>query len=191
MGIDAGMAKPGLSVVNVLGPTWQSIGSTVLFSGYYETAREADKNTSVASDDARRIRDSCSWIRANVLQFRPRRVVVELPVSGAKSAMALKCMAMASSYTVAVLHMMEDVIGSPAILYSPYDTKKVCTGDAHADKSLMIEAAKRTWPDVQFPMKKTRTKGVHVPHPQKSEAMADSLCAILTHIRLHLGKPIL
>jgi hypothetical protein len=55
----------------------------------------------------------------------------------------------------------------------------------------MIKAAADVWPDVNFPMKKTRKNGVFTIHPGRSEAMADSLCAILTHVRLNLGKSIL
>jgi Holliday junction resolvasome RuvABC endonuclease subunit len=191
IGIDAGYSRPGLSVVKFTGTTWNHLDSELVFSGFFETEREANKNTKVAVDDARRIRESCQWMRSIVTQNRPNLVVVEMPLSGGRSAMAIKGMAMAAGYTVATLSILELDLQFKTLYYSPYDTKRICTGDPHAEKDKMIEAAKRAWPSVQFPMKKTRSKGALSQHPGRSEAMADSLCAILTHVRLNLGKPIL
>jgi Holliday junction resolvasome RuvABC endonuclease subunit len=191
IGIDAGYSRPGLSVVRFNRDTWDHRGSELVFSGFFETEREAGKNTKVAVDDARRIRESCHWMRSIVTENRPNLVVVEMPLSGGRSALAIKGMAMAAGYTVAIMSILEVDLQFKTVYYSPYDTKRVCTGDPHAEKEKMIEAAQRAWPTVQFPMKKTRSKGVLSQHPGRSEAMADSLCAILTHVRLNLGKPIL
>lgn len=191
MGIDAGYGRPGLSVVKFTGDKWDHRQSKLLFSGFFETERQSDKNTKVAVDDARRIGESCTWMRSLVLQHCPDLVVVEMPLSGAKSALAIKGMAMAAGYTVALLTLMQADLQFKVLYYSPYDTKRICTGNHHAEKEEMVKAAMDAWPDVNFPMKKTRKNGVFSIHPGRSEAMADSLCAILTHIRLNLGKSIL
>jgi Holliday junction resolvasome RuvABC endonuclease subunit len=191
IGIDAGYSRPGLSVVKFEGPVWDHRKSQLVFSGFFETEREANKVTKVAADDSRRIRESCHWMRSIVTKNRPDLVVVEMPLSGGRSAMAIKGMAMAAGYTVAMMTVLEVDLQFKTVYYSPYDTKKVCAGDPHAEKDKMIEAAQRAWPSVKFPMKATRRKGVLSQHPGRSEAMADSLCAILTHVRLNLGKPIL
>jgi NADH:ubiquinone oxidoreductase subunit C len=162
-----------------------------VFSGFFETERKSDKNTKVAVDDARRITESCEWMRTKVLEHEPDLVVVEMPISGAKSALAIKGMAMAAGYTIALLTLMKVTLQFKVVYYSPYDTKRICTGNHHAEKEEMIKAAADVWPDVNFPMKKTRKNGVFTIHPGRSEAMADSLCAILTHVRLNLGKSIL
>ena len=191
MGIDAGYGRPGLSVVQFSGPTWDHKTSTLVFSGYFETERKSDKNTKVAVDDARRITESCEWMQSKVVQFNPDLVVVEMPLSGGRSALAIKGMAMAAGYTVALLSVLKSTFGFKVLYYTPYDTKRICTGNHHAEKEEMISAAREAWPTVDFPKKKTRKQGVFSIHPGRSEAMADSLCAILTHVRLNLGKPIL
>jgi Holliday junction resolvasome RuvABC endonuclease subunit len=191
MGIDAGYGRPGLSVVKFTGTTWDHKQSKLVFSGFFETERKSDKNTKVAVDDARRIAESCEWMRTKVLEHEPDLVVVEMPISGAKSALAIKGMAMAAGYTIALLTLMKATLQFKVVYYSPYDTKRICTGNHHAEKEEMIKAAADVWPDVNFPMKKTRKNGVFTIHPGRSEAMADSLCAILTHVRLNLGKSIL
>lgn len=191
MGIDAGYGRPGLSVVKFIGDTWDHRKSKLLFSGFFETDRQSDKNTKVAVDDARRIGESCDWMRSKVLEYQPDLVVVEMPLSGAKSALAIKGMAMAAGYTVALLTLMKADLQFNVVYYSPYDTKRVCTGNYHAEKEEMIKVSQETWPDLKFPVKKTRKNGVFTAHPGRSEAMADSLCAILTWVRLNLGKSIL
>lgn len=191
IGIDAGYSRPGISVVKFTGKTWDNRESELVFSGFFETEREADKNTKVAVDDARRIRDSCVWMRSIVTQNSPKVVIVEMPLSGGRSALAIKGMSMAAGYTVAMMSLLEIDLQFKTVYYSPYDTKRVCTGNPHAEKDEMIAAAQRAWPSVKFPLKKTRKNGVLTIHPGRSEAMADSLCAILTYVRLNLGKPIL
>ena len=114
-----------------------------------------------------------------------------MPLSGGRSALAIKGMAMAAGYTVALLSVLKSTFGFKVLYYTPYDTKRICTGNHHAEKEEMISAAREAWPTVDFPKKKTRKQGVFSIHPGRSEAMADSLCAILTHVRLNLGKPIL
>jgi Holliday junction resolvasome RuvABC endonuclease subunit len=154
MGIDAGYGRPGLSVVKFSGETWDHRQSKLLFSGFFETERQSDKNTKVAVDDARRISESCDWMRTKVLEHQPDVVVVEMPLSGAKSALAIKGMAMAAGYTVALLTLMKADLQFKVLYYSPYDTKRICTGNHHAEKEEMIKVAQETWPDVKFPMKK-------------------------------------
>jgi Holliday junction resolvasome RuvABC endonuclease subunit len=163
----------------------------VLYAGFFETERQAGKNTKVTADDTRRIKESCLWLQELITRFKPKLVVVELPLSGAKSSLAAKGMSFATGYTVGLLTLLQEPLGFKIVYYTPYDTKKVCCGHRHAEKDQMIKAAAHAFPHVVWPQKRVKKGNPPEYHPAKSEAIADSLCAILTFVRLNLGKPIL
>lgn len=194
VGIDAGYSRPGLASVSFLGPVFTLAGSNICGVGYLETERLATENeTTVAIDDTRRITELTFWLRESLIAHRPDLVVVELPLSGGRSAQAIKGMAMAAGYTVAAVTILSVTLGFKTFYYSPYETKRVCAGRIHAEKCEMIDAALKAWPDLEQHFPQARVKKGQPPkrHPDRSEAIADAACAVLTHVRMNLGKPIL
>ena len=186
VGIDVGYSRPGLSAVH-FDKFFDTQSSTLVFSGYLET--KADKGDGYKSvDDARRVEEIVTWIDAKIRQFHPDLVTVELPLSGAKSAGAIKCMALAAGATIGALKIIQRDIPFKQVVYSPYETKRACTGDPVADKEAMILAAMNAWPSVEWPMLKPTKKRKDKIHAERAEAMADSMCAILAFVRLNFGK---
>ena len=96
-------------------------------------------------------------------------------------------MALASGYSMAVFALLGIELQFKTVIYSPYDTKKVCTGNRHAEKEEMIAAVDKVWPGIDWPKmkRKSRNKEIDV---TKASAIADSLCTIITFARLNFGK---
>jgi hypothetical protein len=65
-------------------------------------------------------------------------------------------------------------------LISPYDSKRWCTGDPMAKKQAMIDAVSYFFPDITWPIMKKK-KGIDM---KKAEAIADSIAAVLTFLRI-------
>ena len=161
--------------------------SSVLWAGSLSTDRQVEKGTYVAEDDARRIKDISIWLATKIEEYSPNVVAVELPFSGAKSALAIKGMAFASGLavsTLAVLNMRRPVPYTVAY-FLPNQTKVECTGNRNAEKEEMIVAAANTWPDVVWPKIKLKSRSWEI-KIDESAAIADSLCAVLTYVRKQL-----
>lgn len=150
LGCDIGFTATGLVLINVP-------ASTIVACAVVRTERQAKKRgIRVADDDAER----CCLLRRGILKFvndwkleseslisREGRllgirdtapitgIVAELPHAGAKSARAIRSMALATGAVVATL----DELGLPVEYVTPRDVKLI-TGSAKADKE-MVEYA--------------------------------------------------
>lgn len=169
LGLDVGYALPGIAVVKFKDPPVLAT-SEVLKIGVFESKRNSDSRRT--DDDVRRITAASLWIKEQIKLYRPDLVVAELPLSGARSAQAIRAMALATGYVVGCLA----TLGVPVMYVTPYDTKKACAGHIHAEKDDMIAAADTAWKDkIEWPVSRGKRLS-----EIKAEAMADALCAILT-----------
>jgi Holliday junction resolvasome RuvABC endonuclease subunit len=176
LGIDAGFTHPAFSVVRFRGPPFSLESSEVVFTQCMTTERAPrDERKSVADDDVSRIEIISDALTRLVRDFKPNLVAVELPLSGARSALAIKGMA----YSTAIAAVTLRRLGANVIYFTPYDTKRCLTGDPAAEKAQMIEAVNRTWPNIQWPkLKSARRK--HEVDIVQAENIADSLATIIT-----------
>ena len=173
MGVDCGFAAPGIAIVSACAD-----GTLEFIDGEcIETERSAERE-SVATDDFRRISFIGNWLREASDTYRPDVVVLELPMSGARGAMAIKGMAYATAISVTVVQSYFKC--KTLQLISPYDSKRWCTLKVKAEKEEMIRAVSSIFPDITWPNLKKK-KAIDV---RKSEAIADSLAAILTFLRI-------
>jgi hypothetical protein len=92
--------------------------------------------------------------------------------------MAIKGMAYATAISVTVVQSYFNC--KVLQLVSPYDSKRWCTLKVKAEKEEMIRAVSSIFPDITWPNLKKK-KAIDV---RKSEAIADSLAAILTFLRI-------
>lgn len=185
MGVDCGYGAPGLAVVSsepalINGHTFNTNPRKLVhvFSECIKTERNQDRQ-SVATDDCRRISDIGRWLREHYSRWKPNVVVMEVPFSGARGAMAIKGMAFATAISVSVA----DSFFTECLvlqLCSPYDTKKWCTGNTKAEKDDVISAVSTVFNNVPWPKLKTKDKL----DSDRCEAIADSLAAVLTFLRV-------
>jgi Holliday junction resolvasome RuvABC endonuclease subunit len=147
-----------------------------LYGGCITTER-AKERQSVAVDDCQRIADITRWICTIYDEWEPEVVVLETPMSGARSAMAIKGMAFSTAMCMAtaVAHFRCEILQ----LISPYDSKKWLTGNSHAEKDQMIKVVSGHFPDVVWP-KMRKKQGIDL---TRAEAIADALAAALTYLR--------
>lgn len=184
LGIDCGFGAPGMAVVMaepvlINGSQFHTNPRKLefIFGECIKTERLQDRQ-SVAYDDCRRISAIGKWLRDHHDRFQPDIVVMEIPFSGARGAMAIKGMAYATGISVSVA---ESYFKCKILqLCSPYETKKWCTGNTKAEKMEVINAVSKHFPDVSWP----RLKKKDALDLDRCEAIADSLAAILTFLRV-------
>jgi len=172
MGIDCGYTHPGCAIVDFDNTSADQPILDFKHGETLETERREDR-VSVILDDHRRISMISKWLRETHDRFRPSLVVLELPTSGARSALAIKGMGFATALTIATVesYFKHDKLE----LISPYDSKLWCCGDRHAEKDEVIKAVSKFFPNVPWPTMK-RKKGIN---SALAEGIADSLAAIL------------
>lgn len=145
LGVDVGFTATGLVLIDVP-------ASTIVACAVIRTERQAKKRgIRVADDDAERV----VTLRRGILEFldppigdtptlklivnRLAGIVAELPHAGAKSARAIRSMALATGAVVATL----DELGLPVEYVTPRDVKLI-TGSAKAEKvDVQMAVAKR------------------------------------------------
>ena len=149
LGVDVGFVATGLALVDVR-------ASTIVAVAVVRTERQAKKRgIRVADDDAER----CCILRRGIWDFlrghrdtvyserglgadppheRISGIVAELPHAGAKSARAIRSMALATGACVATF----DELGLPVEYVTPRDVKLI-TGSAKAEKADVARAVDR------------------------------------------------
>lgn len=132
-----------------------------------------------AWDDARRIREVVSELLQIVDQHLPNVVVLELPISGARDANAIKGMAFSLAMFVSAVHTME----LTTVYVTPHQNKEASTGHKLADKSLVIEKVKEVWPNVPWILKTRRGKLTSEIDTDRQEAVADALSTVLCYVK--------
>ena len=179
MGVDCGYGAPGLAIVK----TWAEDGAPLIFEfgECIETERAADRQ-SVAYDDCGRISTISEWLRKNYDKWKPHIVSMEIPMSGARGAMAIKGMAFAMAVSIATA---DSYFNDSLVLQlcTPYETKRFCTGKSKADKDEMIKAVEMWFKSPPVWPRMVRKNGID---SKKSEAIADSIAAVLTFLQVKL-----
>jgi Holliday junction resolvasome RuvABC endonuclease subunit len=154
MGVDVGYALPGLCVVEVDGTTLKSLLHAEGFKtkGLTTKQRRTGGVTTIykSADDARRMLEISDRIAEIVEKFQPDLAVLELPTAGAKSASAIKAMALASATAVVTFRRL----GVEQAYITPRQNKWGSTQDKDAQKVAVHVAAKRLFPDFKWPLKK-------------------------------------
>ena len=171
---DAGFTAPGAVAIEYDPRTKQVKG---LGHSLISTERSADR-TSVASDDCHRINRIINWLMATQSAWKPLVAVVEIPLSGARSALAIKGMAFATAVTFSTIK-----VGFGCLVFqvvTPYETKRWCTGNHDAPKEEMIKAVSSTF-NVDWPKQVRHKNELDWP---KCEAIADAYAAGLTFLRI-------
>ena len=151
LGIDAGFAAPGWSVVQVGNEGFEvKKAGAIITTG--TSAKERKKGKIYKSeDDARRIEEIAGTFRELLCEFDPHIVAIELPTSGAKSAAAIKGMAYAAACVVSVMKAMDFKV----YYLTPRANKLTATADRLASKQAMVDAISRQFPNFPWPLKTT------------------------------------
>lgn len=141
--------------------------------------------------DTQRIYKISSRIIEVITDYRPDIVIVELPTGGAKSAGAIKGMAMSTALTCATLNVIKHsgIHNFELVRITPIQNKKGATGldkwhgEGHdEDKWLIFQHVNKQWPNIPWP-KKARNPEEY--DDAKCWAMADALSCIMTWARMN------
>ncbi len=135
--IDAGLAHTGVAMFGYDGKTWKVIESCLL-----TTEKMANKRAvRVADDTADRIqivfRELRDMVQRHSKDGKVMGMAAELPSGGAKSASAIKAMAIAT----AIPSCLAEAMHLPAEWVTPIEVKKAMTGSATASKEDMMAMA--------------------------------------------------
>lgn len=177
LGVDAGFSAPGAVIVD-----YSSLANSHIVHVGCVT-NEKEKASSVALDDIRRIGQVVDFLRGLVSLYQPELAIIELPLSGARSARAIKGMAYATAIAVTVVQVLK----VPFIPINPYENKRLSAGAQHAEKEEVISAVHAVWEDIPWPMKVSRGKMTNRPDERQQEAIADALSTIIAYSKL--GDP--
>lgn len=176
LGIDSGYVAPGFVVID-----WPTTGlSHIKHAECFRTKgltgkQRKHRKVYKSHDDARRCIEVSDRIELLVRHHRPDAAVVELPSAGAKSAGAIKGMALGAATTIVTLHRL----GVPAHYITPGANKAGSTTDREAQKDAVLAAVKTQWPDfVDWP----RMKRKDAPDLSSCWAIADAASCVLTHL---------
>lgn len=140
--IDPGFASTGYAVWGL-----SKISSDLIGFGVIKTEKSQRKTTRVSDDDASRCCDIAEGLHDLIKKYNPDVALMELPISGAKSATALKCMSMASACAIAAFKVLE----IPVEFAAPQEVKLAAIGKRSATKGEMIAWAKEIYPHDDYP----------------------------------------
>lgn len=121
-----------------------------------------DRKKTVTEYTVERIIKQVDFVHQLHRQHEPVAYFVELPTSGAKSALAIKGMAIATSYLVTAIHLLS-APGVAKGFFLPSAVKKCVTGESDATKLDIARAVISYWPEIgHWPgfkvIKKKKTK---------------------------------
>jgi len=184
LGIDTGFSAPGFGLVEF--DVFPDLArSRVTSVGSIITEPRKDGRIYKAWDDARRIREVVDQLLWFVDRNTPNVIVLELPISGARDANAIKGMAFSLAMFVAAVHTMEIT----TVYVTPHQNKEATTGHKLGDKELVIKKVKEIWPDVPWIKKVKRGKLTDEIDPRKQEAVADALSTVVCYVnQVRAGK---
>lgn len=125
--------------------------------------KKRDRKKTVTAYTVERIEQQVDFVRQLHYAYDPVAYFAELPHSGAKSALAIKGMAIATAYLVTTIHLLS----RPDVLrrfFLPSAIKKCLCGHNDASKLEIARAVIAYWPEVgDWPgfkvIKKKKTKG--------------------------------
>ena len=177
LGIDCGFSAPGLAVVEF--DAFPDLSrSRVIDVGCIITESRKDGRIYKAWDDARRIREVVDLLLRFVDRHKLNMVVMELPISGARDANAIKGMAFSLAMFVAAVHTMEIT----TTYVTPHQNKLATTGHKFGDKSLIIKRVQEIWPGIPWITKIKRGKPTNEVDPRRQEAVADALSTVVCYV---------
>lgn len=172
MGYDAGFTLPGIAIVTFPDQTFRL--SEAVVTDFQTIHTERAVKTTVAGDDVRRIVLVVDLLKAVIEKHKPDVIVAELPLSGARSALAIKGMGFSTAMAVSTFRLLKQNV----LYINPYENKRASTGNSHAEKDEVIRAVSKIWPEIDWPkMKSKRNKDK--PDPAKQEAIADALSCVI------------
>lgn len=175
-GIDCGYAAPGFAIVDA----YAGCG-TVLYAECFRTKGLSKKQRNAqdvykSHDDARRCITVSDEIKRLVEIYDPDYAVVELPSAGAKSATAIKGMALGAATTVVTLHRLD----VPVLYITPGANKRGSTDDRNAQKDAVKDAVQKIWPAFNgWP----KLKKKNALDREACWAVADALSTIYTYLK--------
>jgi len=152
--LDAGLAHLGVAIMEdqpaMTSQPWKVVGLSLITT-------EPDprkKRVRQADDDARRVMQAHHELCRLIEYHSIKRLVVELPVAGAKSAPALKCLAYASALIACVV----DRYGLFAEFYSAGEVRQCLLGRWTSSKEAAQDYVDKKYPQVRamFPRKDDR-----------------------------------
>jgi len=145
--------------------------------GLTKKKRKSEK-VSKTEDDIRRIQACMLSINSIIKETQPDLIIAEAPVGGARSAAAVKYLAMTTAVLAAINIIFDDI---PVIFLSPYDVKKGFCGRHDAEKEEIIARALRKHGNVRgWP----RNKAGELMSDSKSEHCADAIAILYAAINL-------
>ena len=174
-GIDCGFAAPGFCIVDA-GTGYGRVLFGECFRTKGLTKQQRNKQDVYKShDDARR----CIAVSDEIVRiadvYKPDMAIIELPSAGAKSATAIKGMALGAATTVVTLHRL----GIPVHYITPGANKKGSTADRNAEKNEVLAAVRKAWPTFIGWPKLKRKDALDL---NECWAIADALSTVMTHL---------
>jgi Holliday junction resolvasome RuvABC endonuclease subunit len=180
--LDPGIAHTGACLAFIkhsIRPTLPKVAWVRLLEtkGLTKKKRKAEK-ISKTDDDIRRIQACMLSINGIIKESQPDLIIAEAPVGGARSAAAVKYLAMTTAVLAAITIYFDDI---PVIFLSPYDVKRGFTGKVHAEKEEVISRALRKHRKVRgWP----RNKSGVLMSDSKLEHCADAIAILYAAINL-------
>lgn len=138
--IDIGFAGSGVAVIKVTASEESVVELACVRTGPSKNKKSLYK----AHDDVHRCGVIALGIQRVLDRTRAEAVVCELPHGGGQSAMAVRCMALASG----VIGAMVPLLKLPAEWYTPHETRRAATGYTAASKEDVIKAMSKKYPDL-------------------------------------------
>lgn len=137
--VDVGFVATGIVVIDLADQ------GKMIYHGCLVTKPTTDKKSLyVAHDDARRMQELATGLQEVSVEFDTKRMVVELPHGGSKSARGCRCMALATGAIAATVAMLDLVVE----YYTPDQTRKAATGRRMASKDEVVAAMGAIYPQI-------------------------------------------
>lgn len=185
MGIDAGLTSPGVAVVRC--GSVAAYGDIVMAECFRPSVDRQRLSTSMF--DAARCAQIVRYIAGLIRLHQPDVIVIELPTGGARSAAAIKGMAMSTAMTSALVALVRPT-ATAVVVITPLQNKKGSTGekarsmskaDSEQSKWNVLAAVNQAWPGLGWPRKKRKPAELD---DAVCWAMADALSCVLTYLKM-------